>query len=251
VLAASIALVQLSAARSGRPSVVAVAASTVLGAMQSAIAATAGGVRGAVETVTGLPGLRESNARLQKRNHELAAENASLREALALQPELAALAGAKTRYPGAVEASAIGYDPENQTRSVTLDRGTRAGIAIDAGVLTDDGVVGRIVEATPLTSTVLLLIDPASKIPAVAQRGRWWGIATGTGTRVRLQYVSQDARLLAGDLIVTGAGRSFRAGVPLGRVVAVDHREGALYQTALVEPAVELGRVAHVLVLPH
>ena len=50
-------------------------------------------------------------------------------------------------------------------------------------------------------------------------------------------------------MVVTGAGRSFRAGLVIGRISAIDHPEGALYQTALVEPAVAFGRIAHVVVV--
>jgi len=133
---------------------------------------------------------------------------------------------------------------------VTIDKGARAGVRVDAGVIGEAGVIGRVVGVEPFTSKVLLLTDATSKVPAVVQRGRWWGIATGTNTRVQLQYVSQDAKLRRGDVIVTGEGRSFHAGVPIGRIVQVFHSEGALYQTAVVEPAVAFGHLGRVLVLP-
>jgi cell shape-determining protein MreC len=93
--------------------------------------------------------------------------------------------------------------------------------------------------------------DPTSKLPAVVQRGRWWAIAVGTSTRVRLQYVSQDAKLRVGDRVVTGEGRSFRAGVLIGRVKEVaPFSAGALDQTAIVQPAVDVSALSRVLVLP-
>ena len=144
----------------------------------------------------------------------------------------------------------IGYDPENLSRVVTVDRGKFAGIKRDYGVITDEGVVGRVIDVQPFTSSVLLVTDPASKLPAVVQRGRWWGIATGTNTSIAMQYVSQDAKLKLGDYIVTGKGRSFRAGLPVGRIVRIDHPEGALYQTAVVTPAVAFGRLQSVVVTP-
>jgi cell shape-determining protein MreC len=49
---------------------------------------------------------------------------------------------------------------------------------------------------------------------------------------------------------VTGEGRSFHAGLVIGKITRVDHPEGALYQTAVVEPAVPFGRLSHVAVLP-
>ena len=125
------------------------------------------------------------------------------------------------------------------------------GVRRDDGVVTGEGVVGRVIEVSPLSSKVLLVNDPTSKLPAVVQRGRWWAIAVGTSSRVRLQYVSQDAKLRIGDRVVTGEGRSFRAGVLIGRVKELaPFSAGALDQTAIVQPAVDVSALSRVLVLP-
>jgi cell shape-determining protein MreC len=83
------------------------------------------------------------------------------------------------------------------------------------------------------------------------QRGRWWSIAVGTLTRVKLRFISQDAKLRVGDRVVTGEGRSFHAGVLIGRIVALEPMNaGALDQSAIVEPAVNLAGLSRVLVVP-
>jgi len=116
--------------------------------------------------------------------------------------------------------------------------------------MTGDGVVGRIIEVDPLSSKVLLLDDPTSRLPALVQRGRWWAIAVGTQQHVKLRFISQDATLRVGDLVVTGEGRSFRAGIPIGRIRSVDPMNaGALDQSAIVEPAADLGALTRVLVV--
>ena len=43
-----------------------------------------------------------------------------------------------------------------------------------------------------------------------------------------------------GDAIVTGEGRSFHSGVPIGSVVSIERGDATLYQTAVVKPAVDL-----------
>jgi rod shape-determining protein MreC len=250
IVAALIALVQLDAAKTGKPSILAVAFGSSVLYLQSALATTSGALRGAGSGLADVPRLSAENAELRKRNRALTAVNARLNEALAQAPEARAIAAERALEPGGTIALAIGYDPENVSRQITLDHGDGAGLRPGDGVVNEDGVVGRVVAVTPLESTVLLVTDGASKVPAVVQRGRWWGIATGTGSRIRLQFVSQDAKLRVGDKVVTGEGRSFHAGLAIGTITRVDHPEGALYQTAVVEPAVAFGRLSHVLVLP-
>jgi len=249
IVAAAIALVQIDAVRSGKPSFIALAFESTALVVQRAIAAVTETASLAGATLGALPHLSQENAALRSRARALDTENARLREALASSPDAAAIARVAEREAHGTPASVIGYDPENVTRSMTIDRGSSAGVRIDDGVVDAAGVVGRVVQVAPFESTVLLLIDGGSKVPAVVQRGRWWGIAAGTNASVRLQFVSQDAKLRAGDAVVTGEGRSFHAGLAIGRIAKVDHPEGALYQSALVTPAVAFGRLSHVVVI--
>ena len=54
----------------------------------------------------------------------------------------------------------------------------------------------------------------------------------------------------AGDVIVTGEGRSFHSGVPIGVVTAIERGDTTLYQTAVVKPSVDLGALDRVVVIP-
>jgi rod shape-determining protein MreC len=144
----------------------------------------------------------------------------------------------------------IGYDPDAAQHIITIDRGARDLVRRDDGVVTGAGAVGRIIEVGPVTSKVLLINDAASKLPALVQHGRWWANAVGTQTRLKLQYVSQDAKLRVGDAVVTGEGRSFHAGTLIGHISQISSANaGALDQSATVEPAVTFGSLSRVLVL--
>jgi rod shape-determining protein MreC len=250
VVAALIALVQIEAARSGRPSILAIAVQTVAMWTESAVASTTNGARSAAGTVVSIPRLAGENQQLRAELHDLRVQNRSISEQLAQRPDALALLRVESASAGSA-ARVVGFDPENVARTVTIDRGSQAGIGPSAGVVTDEGVVGRVQTTTPLAATVQLITDATSKIPAVAQHGRWWGIATGVpqNGEVAFEYVSQDAKLKVGDLVVTGEGRSFHAGVPIGRIVKIFYPQGALYQTAILRPAVRLGRLDRVYVL--
>ena len=217
---------------------------------QSVIAVAVGTTRSSVGAVVSLPQLAHDNAEMRAELHALKLENRRLTEQLAQEPDAAALLRAQLANPQTVAARVVGYDPEGVQQTVILDHGSHAGIRPGAGVITDEGIVGRVAAVTPFAATVQLVTDGSSKIPAVVQRGRWWGIATGVpqSSQIALDYISQDAKVRIGDVVVTGEGRAFHAGWPIGRVVKIYFPQGALYQTAVVAPSAGMTKLDRVLV---
>jgi len=251
IVAALVALLQLDFARNGRTSPLTLTVTSVTAWAQLAVATIADVSRNAFTTVVRAPSLSSENARLSAENAALRTQNDELQEQLARIPAEQDLAQAKLAHPSGIAATVIAYDPEATLREITIDRGLKDGVHRDDGVISGDGVVGRVIEVDPLSSKVLLVTDPTSKLPALVQHGRWWTIAVGTSTRIKLQYVSQDAKLKVGDRVVTGEGRSFHAGVLIGRIRSIDpSAAGALDQSAVVQPAVNLSAVSRVLVVP-
>ncbi len=249
IATALIALVQIDALRSGSPSPLTIAGTTAAALVENPASAVVNAIRGSLTTLRNIPHLQRENWDLAARNAVLARRNARLEELANAYAQQVVLAPQLRQYARAVEARVIGYPPENAILAVTIDRGTKAGIRRHDGVLAAGGVVGRISQAGPYTSTVRLITDYTSRIPAVVRRGRWWGIARGNLTSVRLQYVSQDAPLRLGDLVVTGDARSFNSGEPIGKIVAVERSDAGLYQTAVLKPAVRLGALDRVVVV--
>jgi rod shape-determining protein MreC len=250
-VAALVALLQLDFARAGRTSPLTVTVTTASAYLQLAVTTVVNVARGGFDIVVRSPGLAAENGKLRAANADLHRQNDELQERLALMPGAQDLRAAKLAHPDGIEATVIGYDPEAALRIVTIDRGAKDGIRREDGVVTGRGVVGRIVELGPVSSKVLLVIDATSKLPAVVQHGRWWAIAVGTSTHVKLQYVSQDAKLHVGDRVVTGEGRSFHAGILIGRIQQLAPTvAGALDQTAIVQPAADLSALSRVVVLP-
>jgi rod shape-determining protein MreC len=249
IIAALIVFLQVTSARTGKPNPITITISTLVAVGQICISSTTSVMSATVAGVIAIPRLWHDNAELTQRNHDLSNENIRLREELSSLNNERKIEHVNIAYPHGVIADTIGYDPENQSRVITIDHGSLSAISPDDGVINDEGIVGRVIHVTPFASTVLLITDPSSKVPAVVERGRWWGIATGTNGRVQLQYISQDAPLHIGDMVVTGRGLSFQAGLPIGRIAKVYHSEGALYQTALIHTATSFGRLDHVLVM--
>jgi rod shape-determining protein MreC len=251
IVAALLALLQLDFTRSGRASPLTLVITTVSAWEQLAVVTITNGTRDGFNTVVHTPQLAHDNGELRSTVAQLSAENRELNETLARVPAEASLARAQAREPTGIPASVIGYDPENALHVITIDRGAKDHVQTDDGVMTGEGVVGRVVEVDPLSAKVLLINDPTSRLTAQVQKGRWWAIAVGTLSHVKLRFISQDAKLRVGDRVVTGEGRSFRPGVLIGRIMTLEPMNaGALDQSAVVEPAANLGGLTRVLVVP-
>ena len=244
-----LALVQISAQRSGTTSPLATVGMSVMALAESATTAVVDGVGGGVHNVLSLPQLSKENIALQKQNRALIEENANLHELAAGYAAEVSVRPAVELFHG-IEARVIGFPPENEERTITIDRGSNAGIRKDEGVVATDGVVGRIASVTPFSSTVVLITDYTSRLPAVVRHGRWWGIARGNLSSVRMEYIPQDAVLKVGETVVTGEGRSFHSGLPIGTITKIERGDATLYQTAVLKPAVRLGALDRVVVVP-
>jgi rod shape-determining protein MreC len=249
-VAATLALVQINAERAGTTSPLTALASALASFGESATAVVIDGARGGVGAVTALPSLEKENAALRSENQTLAADNARLHELAAQYSAEVSVRPAVDVNPSGIEARVIGFPPENDSRTVTIDRGSNAGVHKDDGVIASGGVVGRVESVGPFSSDVVLITDYTSRIPAVTRRGRYWGIARGNLSSVRVEYIPQDAPIKPGEVIVTGQGRSFHSGVPIGTILSVERSDAALSQTAVLRPAVNLGALDRVVVVP-
>lgn len=248
-MTALVALVQIDAERAGSQSPIGAVATSVFDVGQTVIARTFDVARAAGFGVVSLPSLSRQNAQLRAENRQLIEDNARLHELAAASAAEAAIRPNVDLFNG-IEARVVGFPPENETQAVTIDKGSLAGVRRDDGVVDSNGVVGHVASVGPLTSTVTLVTDYTSRIPAVVRSGRWWGIARGNLTSVRMEYIPEDAPLRAGDVVVTGEGRAFHAGVPLGTVESVERGDTTLYQTAVVKPSAALGALDRVVVIP-
>lgn len=193
---------------------------------------------------------------LRDRVATLAAQNAKLRSRQELsgleRHQLTELRGLTrtARHTGyslvAAHVVAIGPSQSFQ-RTVTIDAGTSSGVRADMTVLSDDGLVGRVVRATRTTATVLLIVDDSSvvggrlgsnlEIGKVSGRGE----LTGPGL-LSLDLVDGSVTPAAGDVVVTWGsphGVPYVAGIPIGTVASVHSTPRTLAEHATVTPYVD------------
>jgi rod shape-determining protein MreC len=190
--------------------------------------------------------LRSENLMLKNQNIELLkwqaaakameSENQSLRTLLNVVPNL------KTSYITAHVVSDLGGP---YVHSALIDGGNENGIRKDEAVVSDHGLLGRVIEAGDSSARVLLLNDINSRVPVVAERAQEKSILMGNNIGLpTLSYLSADSKISVGDRIVTsGDGGVFPQGIPVGVVTSVDRG------TIKVQPFVDPARVEYVSVL--
>jgi rod shape-determining protein MreC len=138
--------------------------------------------------------------------------------------------------------------PDFQT--VTIDKGTREGLRTDMAVIAPAGVVGRVVAPGGRAAKVQLLIDRNAAAGALIERSRAQGVVIGSGDdRLRLEYVSEAADVVVGDLVVTsGIDGIYPKGFIIG-VVEVVEKNGPAFKRITVKPAVNFSALEEVLVV--
>ncbi|MEA2485951.1 MAG: rod shape-determining protein MreC [Actinomycetota bacterium] len=141
-----------------------------------------------------------------------------------------------------VFAQVDGRVPSYYKWAVFLDKGTQDGIRPDMAVIDADGLVGKIVQATPHTSTVLLLIDPQAGAGARVQGIGDTGVIQGQGgsESLKLSFISPNANVSVGDQVVTsGYDRGiFPPQIPIGTVNHVAVSGAELEKVITVTPYV-------------
>lgn len=180
---------------------------------------------------------QETLDELREQNKELTAKVAELSEAQETATRLEGLLELKSTYNlQSTAARIVGSSTDAWSRTVTIDKGSLDGLAINMPVTDSSGVIGQIIEVAPTSAVVRLITDEASGVSAMVQSTRAQGILQGQpdGT-LRLEYVSVDADVKEGDIIVTsGIGGIYPKGLPLGTVASVEREPNALYYTVVV-----------------
>ena len=196
---------------------------------------------------------RQDNEALRSELERLKVRNAELEGAAREADRLAAMLNFRQAHADVPMAAArvIGGSPDSGSLVVNIDRGSRDGIRRDMGVITPDGVVGKILAVYPDISQVLLLGDKESGVGALLANTRTQGVVRGSGKPdLSMDYVSNDSKVSAGEAVLTsGQDRIFPKDLPVATVAeALTDRKGP-FMKILLKPAAHLDRLEEVLVL--
>lgn len=190
------------------------------------------------EDLVELQTLRERNADLEEALAQFQAELVELREIASDYQRLAELLDYTTTVSNQefLAADVINVDTSGFLRTITINRGTRDGVAPGMPVVTRQGLVGRILEVSANAARVLLVTDPSSAVSARLQTTRVEGSVVGQlSGNLRMTFIPLGQAIQAGDLVITsGLGGNFPPDIVIGQVTSIRQFEFELYQEAEV-----------------
>jgi rod shape-determining protein MreC len=185
---------------------------------------------------SGFERLKQENKQLRQWRDvaaELQAENLALRRLTHFVPP---------KSPKVITGRVISNTGGPFVRSILVNVGSGQGVRRGMAAVTGTGFVGVVVEVGERHSRVLLMTDLNSQIPVVVQTTRDPGVVSGDNSaRPRLFFLPQNARVSAGDPVVTsGAGGVLPAGLLVGVISAISDAG------ARVKPLVDWDRLEFV-----
>lgn len=188
-----------------------------------------------------------ANARQADRDRE---ENELLRELIGLREQ---------RRDFELEAAMVlERSNNNWTRTLTLNRGTAHGVAVNNMVVSGDSegyLVGVVTGVGFNWCTVQTIIDTDTELGALIYRTGDNVIAEGDFSlmrekKLKLSYLPADVSLLAGDYIVTsGLGGFYPSNLVIGTVERVETDDNGLAQYAVLDPMLDFDALTEVFVI--
>jgi len=143
-------------------------------------------------------------------------------------------------------AQLLARDVNGWWQMARLDKGEEDGVRADLPVISPEGLVGQIVSVSRTTSDILFLTNPRIKIAARLARSETFGIISGQGVSwkgdaaCRMDYIIKGTEINPADEVISsGLGGVFPAGLVIGYVESVQTDPSGLFQYAEVIPAAD------------
>ena len=224
---------------------------SVITPVQRAGAWTIDRLRSGWSNYVALRGTRSENQELRAELARLKLRNSQLGSRAAEAERLATLLGFREAYADRpmLPARVIGASADAASKTVYINRGEKDGVRRNMGVITPEGVVGKIIEVYHDAAQVLLLTDKDSGVGALLESSRTQSPVGGLGEPLLLmKYVSNDEQVALGERVLTsGQDRIFPKDLPVGTVAEV--KPGNPFKQIRVKPSAHLDRLEEVLVL--
>jgi rod shape-determining protein MreC len=197
-----------------------------------------------------LRGVRQENRELRDQIEQLQIEQVRMKQDADQAHRLQSLLGFKEQFIAkTLAAQVIGSSGSEQSRTVTIDRGSRDGIQSDMAVISATGVVGKVISVFKSTSQVLLINDQQSGVGTILEQSRLQGVLKGRSSgELVIDKIMPDEEVKPGDRVLTSGGdQIFPKGLIIGNVDKIE--KGPEFLQVTVKPTAALNRLEEVLVI--
>ncbi len=238
------------------------ALSSALAPMQRAVSGVVQPVSNFFSTLAELPSLARRNAELERQVEDLRTAQQLTQELTSRIEDLEGLLGLQPTLPRTIPARVIASGISNSEWTVTLGAGSDQGIALNMPVVTGASdaprLVGRVIQVTPISSMVQLLIDREFAVPAILSTSREAGIVEGRGEdELRMRLVGPGVEISETEpesvftlrYEVEGEAGLYPPDILIGTVSRAFSEAGAVESFVTIRPAVDFSTLQTVLVI--
>lgn len=212
-----------------------------------------GTVQSGLSAIPNIFEIEQENKYLRETNIKLSNEISYLKETKLENIRLSKLIGLKENINlGVVSAKIVNKSLIQTRNTITIDIGSNDSVRINMPVITDDGLVGKVVALSGNYSIVQILYNKDLKLTVKDQRSRVDGILNYDGTgNLLMTNVPKSADVKTGDMIITSEySNNFPAGIPVGSVLEEGNLDN-LFKKIVIQPVVNFKTLEEVFVLKY
>jgi rod shape-determining protein MreC len=242
------------------PNPIGVVLQTVLSPFENLILQVGNGIRDNTRAIWNFREVKKENEALRKKVDQLTSDNLKLKQQVLAGMRFTELDQGQFRNPTLekyekVGASVINRNQTTWYRTLTLNRGSKDGVAVNDPVIGALGLIGKVISVSPTTAEVLLILDGEGQVSALVHDSAGnstFGIVQGTykrGSRLdsegNLQMLfKREDNVNVGDLVLTaGIGGVYPKDIPIGKVVEIQLDSTGLLKTAYIKPLVNFDAI--------
>ena len=221
--------------------------------MRGAAVSIIGSIQSTFSIIPNIFQLERENKQLRETNNTLSNEVSQLKESKLENIRLTGMLEFKQRNNyRMVTAKIVGKTLIQTRNNITLNVGEKDSVKTGMPVITDRGLVGKIVATSANYSIAQILLNKDLKISAKDQRSRVDGILSWDGeNKLQLKNVSKSSDVLVGDVVITSEySNHFPAGIPIGYTLTAGTVDN-LFKKIEVEPFVNFETLEEVFVLKY
>lgn len=201
------------------------------------------------DELKGYLSLKEVNDKLAKENAELRNQLRSSKYVDTVSKHQVVDSVYKQQYVY-IPAQVISNSVNKRNNYLTINRGSKDGIAKGMGVTSADGVVGKVMFVGEHLSIVQSLLHKDSRFSAMLAQNKEIGyLQWGEDMNPRkglLVDVSNNAQPKIGELVLTSELSLFPAGIPIGKVSKLNAKGGGFFLNMEVTFSVDFSKLEYV-----